>query len=236
MPYTAIIFDLFGTLVPNFSRHASDQVHVQMARVFNVPYPEFWRVMGETINDRHLGGHNSDEDNLVEVCGRLNVKVGTKQIRQAVSLKYEFTRTSLVPGREVLKVLDQLKRRGWSLGLITNCSSAVPSLFPQSPLAQFIDIAVYSCVEGIKKPSLGIYQTACERLKVKPEECIYVGDGSSKELTGAAAAGMLPILKRADLTDVYDAHRPDVENWNGHVIDKFSELFETLSGLSIRGL
>lgn len=85
-------------------------------------------------------------------------------------------------------------------------------------MAQFIETPIFSCEERIKKPSGRIYEIACERLNVKPQECIYVGDGSSEELTGAAAVGMFPILKRADLTDVYDPHRLDVENWNGIVI------------------
>lgn len=89
---------------------------------------------------------------------------------------------------------------------------------------QYIDVPVFSCDERIKKPSPRIYEIACDRLNVKPQECIYVGDGSSEELTGAAAIGMCTILNRTDLTDVYDPHRPDVENWNGIVIDEISEL------------
>ena len=61
--------------------------------------------------------------------------------------------------------------------------------------------------------------------------CIYVGDGSDKELTTAAALGMLPILKRTDLTDVYDPHRPEVENWQGIAIDEIVELCAIVSEL-----
>ncbi|MDE0554652.1 MAG: HAD family hydrolase, partial [Candidatus Poribacteria bacterium] len=57
-----------------------------------------------------------------------------------------------------------------------------------------------------------------------PHECLYVGDGSGEELAGVAAVGMLPILKRVDLTDVYDPHRPEVENWQGIAIDEIAEL------------
>ncbi len=32
MPYKAIVFDLFGTLVENFSSQAYDQVQIQMAK------------------------------------------------------------------------------------------------------------------------------------------------------------------------------------------------------------
>jgi len=61
-------------------------------------------------------------------------------------------------------------------------------------------------------------------MELEPHECIYVGDGSSQELTGAAAVGMRPVLKRTDLSDVYDSHRPEVEDWRGPAVDEIKEL------------
>ena len=230
MLYKAVIFDLYGTLVGNFSLQAYNKVQEEMAKILGVPYPKFWQTMGETIKDRSLG-NLSAEENIVEVCRRLGVKADRTQIEQTVFLKDEFTRKSIIPELEVLGALDLLKRNNLHIGLITNCNSAVPRFFPESPLAQYIDVSVFSCEERIKKPSHRIYEIAYERLNVQPQECIYVGDGSGEELTGAAAVGMLPILKRADLTDVYDPHRPEVDNWQGHVIDEITELCTIVSEL-----
>ena len=224
MPYKAIVFDLYGTLVGNYSRRGYDRVQEQMAAILGVPYPKFWQTMGETFKDRSLGINRSFADNIVEVCRRLNAQVDKTQIEQTVALNYEFTKHSIIPEPKVLEALGLLKRSGFRLGLITNCNANVPLLFPESPLAQYIDVPVFSCEERLKKPSHRIYEIASERLKLQPQECIYVGDGSGEELTGAAAVGMLPILKRADLTDVYDPHRPEVENWQGIAIDEISEL------------
>ena len=230
MPYKAIIFDLYGTLVGNFSLQAYNKVQEEMAKILGVPYPKFWQAMGETIKDRSLGNLSSEE-NIVEVCRRLGTKADRTQVEQTVFLRNEFTRNSIIPEPEVLEALELLKRSGLYMGLITNCNSAVPRFFPESPLAQYIDAPVFSCEEQVKKPSPRIYEIACERLKVQPQVCIYVGDGSDKELTTAAALGMLPILKRTDLTDVYDPHRPEVENWQGIAIDEIVELCDLVSEL-----
>lgn len=40
------------------------------------------------------------------------------------------------------------------------------------------------------KPHSEIYLTACDHLKVSPKNSIFVGDGGSNELQGAAAVGM----------------------------------------------
>ena len=231
MPYRAIVFDLFGTLVENFSGQAYDQVQVQMAKSLDIPYPKFRQLMLETINDKSSGGYHSVEENILEICRRLNLKVDTTQIEQAAIPHYEFSKNTLVVEFKVLKALGTLKRDNLLLGLITNCRPPIPSAFSESPLAQYIDASVFSCEERLKKPARHIYKIACERLKVQPQECVYVGDGSGEELTGAAAVGMLPILKRTDLTDVYDPHRSDVENWQGHVIDEISELCTIVSKL-----
>lgn len=230
MPYKAVVFDLYGTLVANFSRHAYDKVQEEMARILGVPYPKFWQTMGEIIKDRQ-SGNLSAEENFVEVCRRLGVKADTTQIEQTVFLRDEFTRNSITPEPEVLEALNLLKRNSLLIGLITNCNSAVPRFFPESPLAQYIDAPIFSCEEQIRKPSRRIYEIVCERLQVPPQECFYVGDGSGEELTAAAAIGMLPILKRTDLTDVYDPHRPEVENWQGIAIDEITELCDIVSEL-----
>lgn len=224
MPYKAIVFDLFGTLVENFSSQAYDQVQVQMAKALDIPYPKFRQLMLETINDKSSDGYYAVEDNILEICRRLNIKVNTIQIEQVVTLHCEFSESTLIIESKVLDALDTLKSDGLLLGLITNCRPPIPSAFLKSSLVQYIDVPVFSCEERVKKPSRRIYEITCERLKVQPQECLYVGDGSGEELTGAAAVGMLPILKRADLTDVYDPHRSDVENWQGHIIDEISEL------------
>ena len=117
-------------------------------------------------------------------------------------------------------------------GLLLIADRPIPSAFLKSSLAQYIDVPVFSCEERVKKPSRRIYEITYERLKVQPQECVYVGDGSGEELTGAAAVGMLPVLRRVDLKDVYDPHRPEVVNWQGIAIHEISELCTIVSELA----
>ena len=108
MPYKAIIFDLYGTLVGNFSLQAYNKVQEEMAKILGVPYPKFWQAMGDTIKDRSLG-NLSPEENIVEVCRRLGTKADRTQIEQTVFLRNEFTRNSIIPKPEVLEALDTAK-------------------------------------------------------------------------------------------------------------------------------
>lgn len=226
MRYKALVFDLFGTLVPSYSRRAYDQVLEETAAVLKAPYPDFREAMKRLFYERAVGTSRSVEENLAEACRRLGRKVNRPQIAQAASLRYRFTQKALIPDAETLQALADLKSRGHLIGMITNCASDTVKCFPQSPLATYIDAAAFSCEERIQKPARAIYETTCRRLNVKPQECVYIGDGSFEELTGAAAVGMFSILIRVDLTDVYDPHRPEVENWRGVEINEIAELCE----------
>jgi putative hydrolase of the HAD superfamily len=56
---------------------------------------------------------------------------------------------------------------------------------------------------------------AANALKVKPGECLYVGDGGSGELSGAQETGMFPVLLR-DPEEQYDlASLEREDDWEG---------------------
>jgi putative hydrolase of the HAD superfamily len=76
---------------------------------------------------------------------------------------------------------------------------------------------------GLRKPHPELYATVARSLEVPPADCLYVGDGGSGELTGAAQAGMTPFhLVTADAEDalVYDAEA----GWTGARINALSEV------------
>ena len=58
-------------------------------------------------------------------------------------------------------------------------------------MAQF-DIVVESSVEGVRKPNPRIYEIACERLGVRPEEAVFLDD-LGINLKPARAMGMTTI-------------------------------------------
>jgi putative hydrolase of the HAD superfamily len=93
------------------------------------------------------------------------------------------------------------------------------------PIKPFFDTVVFSCVAGVKKPDPRIYQLALERLKVKPQDCLYVGDGSSYELTGARKVGMHPVQIHVPGEIVYFL---DEDDWDGHPISSLSEVLNLI--------
>ena len=230
MPLSAVLFDLFGTLVPTFSGARFRQCLARMAGAVGVSPEDFSRLwLRDTARDRGTGVYRTMGDNVVAICRMLGVDASAEAVARAQEIRCENTAGFLVhPRPEAVPALDALRRKGIKLALVSDCSMDVPQTWSRSPLASRLDTAVFSCVVGVRKPDPAIYREACTDLGVTPEQCLYVGDGCSRELTGARALGMRPVLLRAP-----DVERPlpadcEVDTWDGEAVDLLSEVLDLL--------
>ena len=66
----------------------------------------------------------------------------------------------------------------------------------ESPLEPYFDDVIFSCDVGFLKPDRKIYELSLEHLGVKGKEAVFVGDGGSREHTGAKAIGMKTVCVR----------------------------------------
>ena len=108
--------------------------------------------------------------------------------------------------------LALLRRRSVKTALLSNIFSYETEIVDRLGLPALLDALVLSCQVGICKPDPRIYLEAAERLSVNPSECVFVGDGMNRELSGARAVGMTAVrIERSDRDeeeerdDVYDA-------------------------------
>jgi len=223
MKYKAVIFDLFGTLVDNFSRQEYDDVLAEMTSILEAPRDEFNRLWRETFPERVNGSHSSHQESIEYICRKLGVQVTGEQIEVAARLRLEYTARALKPRTGSIEVLTHLKSNGYKTALVSDCSPETPAVWPDTAFATFFDATVFSCTAGVKKPDPRIYLMATEQLGVEAKDCLYIGDGSSHELTGALRAGMYPVLIRVP-DEPADAHFIDRQDWDGRVISSLQEV------------
>jgi putative hydrolase of the HAD superfamily len=223
MKYQAVIFDLFGTLIDSFSLPDYLAVVEETAGIVGTPGEAFLQGWRETFNDRMTGKLPSITANIEYVCRELGIQSSAEAIAAAAKLHSEIARRYLVPRKDSLATIAYLKAAGRKIGLISDCSAEVPPLWADSAFAPLVEVAVFSCRFGLKKPDPRIYLFACKQLGVKPEDCLYIGDGSSRELTGAQAVGMDPVQILVPY-ELSDTHRVDTEDWPGPVISSFQEI------------
>ena len=92
------------------------------------------------------------------------------------------------------ETLEELRRRGYRLGVISNADGRVEELLQAVGLRPHFELVIDSGVVGIDKPDPRIFQLAAERMGVQPAEAVYVGDIYEIDVQGARAAGMQAIL------------------------------------------
>ena len=228
MKYSAVIFDLFGTLINNYSIQQYEDVLRQMASVLSAPSEDFVRLWYDTFNERCTGVFQSVEANIDYVCQKLGLTAEDSQRGLAARIRLDLTVRSMTPVPDATEVLSYLKSHGYKTGLISDCSSEIPAIWESTPFAPLIDVAIFSSKAGMKKPAPRIYQLATEQLAIGPEKCLYIGDGSSQELTGASAVGMHPVLIRDPDEDSTEVHRvnDEAKGWDGPVISSLKEVLD----------
>lgn len=92
------------------------------------------------------------------------------------------------------KLLMELKSRNYIVGVITNGPSMLQNhKMDESGLRPYCDIVVVSGDVGIHKPDPQLFVYTAEKLGLKCEECVYVGDHPINDIQGALQAGMKAI-------------------------------------------
>jgi putative hydrolase of the HAD superfamily len=230
MKYQAVIFDLFGTIVNIFSRPDYEKALEEMILILKAPHDEFVKLWYQTAGERAIGTFGTLEDNLKYICRQLKITPSENQFKRASQVRMEMVARALTPKKDAIETIRQLKSSGYKTGLISNCSPEPPVLWPGTPFAPLFDATIFSSTCGLRKPEPPIYKLALQKLAVKAESCLYIGDGDGNELDGAAQVGMRPVLIRDPGEDSRNVIRDNYqgEDWEGPVITSLKEVLRFL--------
>jgi len=232
MPYSTVIFDLYGTLVGGYSFTSHERVVAEMAEILRAPDPTaFARIFTyDTWLDRSTGRVPTIQANIEVIFRRLGWPLDPERIAAVVRLRRAFTADALAPLPGAVEAVEAVRARGYRIGLISDCSEETPLLWNQTPFAPLVEVAVFSCEVGMLKPNPGIYSVTCQRLGVEPGTCIYIGD-RDEELVGARDAGMRAIQALPPHHDTYEARDANRPIWDGAVIPNVTALPALLDAL-----
>jgi putative hydrolase of the HAD superfamily len=95
---------------------------------------------------------------------------------------------------DVQPALDELRRTGLLLGIISNWDERLRPLLRDLQLSQYFPMIVISNEVGSAKPDRAIFHRAVELLGVPAGSILHVGDSFDEDVTGAERAGMKALL------------------------------------------
>lgn len=220
----AAVFDLFGTLVPEFSRREFFDHVRAMAVELGLDPDAFQAAWEATASERQTGVHATVEANIRAFCAAEGWLVDDEGMIRALEIRDELYRRRFHPRDGAAETLSALKTRGVPIALVSMCAPDTPEHWHASELAPFVDVTVFSNEVGLRKPDPAIYRYATDRLGVDPTACLYCGDGAYGELTGAEAIGMTAVLIRESGVDHEAQLTPERDGWNERVVEDLREL------------
>jgi putative hydrolase of the HAD superfamily len=110
----------------------------------------------------------------------------------------------LRPDEEMVAALRRARAAGVRTGLISNSMGA--GRYDRDSFLELFDGVVISGEVGFHKPQPEIYRLGCERVGLRPEECVFVDD-LRENCDGAEAVGMTAVLHRGAETTVPELER-----------------------------
>ena len=215
MKFRAVIFDLWQTLVP-FPVDSANEMYGRLAEAWGADPEPFYELWNARRRERETGPM---EPHLRSIAEELGLR---GDLNAVITIRRDWTREALVPRPDAVPTLEELRRRGHKLGMISACSQDVPDVWEGTPFGTLFDSAIFSCSVGVSKPDRRIYELAAQELEAEPADCLFVGDGANDELPGAEQAGMTAVQLRAP----GEALTPEGERWTGRYVERLSDVLE----------
>jgi putative hydrolase of the HAD superfamily len=223
--YRGVLIDLWGTLVPTSPATAVIKHLHSVADALGADPISFTRDWEESMAERCRGELGSLEESIRWVAARQAFTPTERAVRRAADIRVAFHRSALQASAPLLPALDALRDSGMRLVLVSDATSETPRAWSSVPMGSRFAGTVFSCETGFCKPDPRVYVRALELIGLPPGDCAFVGDGGSRELTGAQSAGLEAFLYRFPGQPRAPDHRylPDTE-WNGPILGDLREL------------
>jgi HAD superfamily hydrolase (TIGR01509 family) len=185
----AILIDLYDTLV--WSRWPTLRDLVEQRT--GLDEGELVRAFVRTRPARSVGSFPGVEGDMTAVLKEAGVADDPTLVAELVELERAFLVDGVHLYEDSLPVMRALREREIRVAVVSNCSHSTRPIIDRLGLEEEADAVVLSFEVGVAKPDAGIYLTALERLRVAPDEAVFVDDQAAYG-DGATRVGMSAYL------------------------------------------
>ena len=161
--------------------------------ISNADFDTAWKAGRDKVH-QDLHGQGASHSRLLYAQKASENLFGKSNPQFALDIEETYWRVFLDtmmfnPGVEAF--LQEAKDKGIKMCIVTDLTAQIQMRkWIKLDLGRFIDFLVSSEEAGIEKPGSYMFELAMEKLGVKAEECIMIGDSEEKDIKGAEALGI----------------------------------------------
>lgn len=185
----AVLIDLYDTLVWSRWPRLRDLIEQRTG----LDEGELVRAFVRTRPARSVGSFTSAEGDMTAVLNEAGIADDPTLVAELVELERAFLVDGVHLYEDSLPVMRALRERQIRVAVVSNCSHSTRPIVDRLGLEDEADAVVLSYEVGVAKPEAGIYLTALERLRVAPDEAVFVDDQAAY-CDGATVVGMSAYL------------------------------------------
>ena len=211
MKIKAIVFDLDNTLIDFMKMKrmcVKNAVDAMIDAGLDYDKEKAVEVFFDMYFSLGIEYQNVFQEFSLEVLGKVDYKI----IGAGISA-YRKTKIAYVePYPHVISTLRELSKRGMKLCIVTDAPKIQAWIrLSDMKLHHFFDVVVAFDDTRKLKPDSRPFKKALEELKVKPEECLMVGDWIERDIEGAKKVGMKTCFARYGHIGKMRASKADYE-------------------------
>lgn len=178
----AILFDMDGVLIDSLE---ANYLH------FNSLVKHFSKdeISFEYYQKKYWGSHFSDQ--IKKLFGNASKKMLTEMLNYYIKISPKFIKKQkLYP---YVKNILQILKKKYKLALVTSTLSKITKkVLNRFSIRKFFSVVIDGEMIKNPKPAPDAIFLACKKLKIKPEEAIYIGD-NFQDVKAGKKAGCLTI-------------------------------------------
>jgi putative hydrolase of the HAD superfamily len=186
MKIKAILFDVGGVLCGNLSGN----IYSSLSKLSKDKLS--YRTVKKRI-DQYENMFEEGKITPIEFEKRVADKLGIENYYKIIELYKTAVIKKGQVNKDVKKLAEELKKKGYKTGLLSNTCKIHADVHKKRGDYNGFSPLVLSYIIGYRKPRKEIYIIALRKLKIKPEECIFI-DNKKWNLEPAMRLGIKTIL------------------------------------------
>ena len=191
----AVLFDLDNTLIDffRFKRNSCDAaIDAMISAGLKINKKRATKILFELYDKYGIEYPRIFQKFLMKINRKIDYKILTYGIMAYRKMKENF----MTPYPGTIETLKKLKKK-YKLAIISDAPgiNAWMRLIAMN-IDSYFDVVLTKSDIKAQKPSSKIFMKVISLLKVKPNECIMVGDRIERDISGAKALGIKTVFKR----------------------------------------